>query len=421
MDLSVLSFVALAAVIAVSWMPKVNAGILALGVSWVIGFYLLGMPIHDVVHIFPFSLFMTLFGVTFFFGLASVNGTLDRLTHAAMFAAKGKARMLPVIFFFMALVLSTAGPGNIGTVALLAPLAMSVGKKTGISALLMTVMLVNGANAGTFSPFAVTGIIANGLVEKIGLSMDPWKHIYLPSLVIQTFIAFVSFIVFDLLLKKNGKALKNFDPSEFSLSGKPWSSSQKWTLAAILALIAGAVFFRADVGYLAIALAAVLTLTGAGDTDESMKTVPWSVIMMVCGLSSLITILENTGGLDLFISLLAKVADPQNVTGVMAFVAGVVSVFSSSSGVVLPTFIPTVPGLIEKIGGGNPIAVIASVNVGSHVVDVSPLSTLGALCIAAAASYENKRILFRNLLIYGFAMTFFGAGVCYVFFGLSGP
>jgi lactate dehydrogenase-like 2-hydroxyacid dehydrogenase len=103
---------------------------------------------------------------------------------------------------------------------------------------------------------------------------------------------------------------------------------------------------------------------------------------------------------------------------IMAFVAGLVSIFSSSSGVVLPTFIPTVLNLIDKIGGGNPVAVISSINVGSHVVDVSPLSTLGALCIAAAASYENKRKLFRHLLIYGFLMTFFGAAVCYLFFGL---
>ncbi len=418
MDLSVLSFAALVAVISVSWMPRVNAGILALGASWVIGFYFIRMPIHELVRLFPLPLFMTLFGVTFFFGIASVNGTLDRLCRAAMRAARGRAVHLPIIFFGMALVLSSVGPGNIGSVALLAPLAMAVGKKTGISALLMTIMLVNGANAGTFSPFAVTGIIANGLIEKAGLSMDPWRDVYLPSLIIQTVIAAASFAVFSLFLKNKSGALKDFDPAELNPSGKPWSFAQKCTLVSMILLITGAVFFRADVGFLAIALGALLTLAGAGDTDESMKIVPWSVLMMVCGLSSLIAILENTGGFNLFVSLLAKVADPENVTGVMAFVSGFVSIFSSSSGVVLPTFIPTVPSLIEKIGGGDPVAVISSVNVGSHVVDVSPLSTLGALCIAAAASYENKRVLFRNLLIYGFAMTLFGALVCYLFFGM---
>jgi di/tricarboxylate transporter len=417
MDLSVLSFAALVAVISVSWMPRVNAGILALGASWVIGFYLAGMPIHDVVHFFPFSLFITLFGVTLFFGLASANGTLDRLSHLAVLAAKGKARNLPIIFFLMALVLSTIGPGNIGAVALLAPLAMTVGKKSGISGLMMTVMLVSGANAGTFSPFAVTGIISNGLIANLGLVMNPWTQVYLPSLLIQTGIAFVSYVVFSFYIKKKGKPLKDFDSTQLRISGEPWSPAQQWTLVAIVALVVGTVLLRADVGYLAIGLGAILTLSGAADTDEAMKIVPWSVIMMVCGLSSLIAVLEQTGGLSLFVSFLAKISNPQNVTGVMAFVAGFVSIFSSSSGVVLPTFIPTVLSLIEKIGGGNPVAVIASINVGSHVVDVSPLSTLGALCIAAAAYHENKQKLFRHLLIYGFLMTFFGAAVCYLSFG----
>ncbi len=80
--------------------------------------------------------------------------------------------------------------------------------------------------------------------------------------------------------------------------------------------------------------------------------------------------------------------------------------------------IPLVPGLIEKMGGGSASALVASINVGSHVVDVSPLSTLGALCLAAAHGEKDK--LFKKMLITGLLMTFFGAAVCYLFFGLGG-
>ena len=89
-----------------------------------------------------------------------------------------------------------------------------------------------------------------------------------------------------------------------------------------------------------------------------------------------------------------------------------------ASGVVMPAFIPTVPSLIAKLGGGNPVAIVSAINVGSHVVDVSPLSTLGAICIANAAPHEDKNKLFRYLMIYGLSMSVFGAIVCYVFFGL---
>ena len=35
----------------------------------------------------------------------------------------------------------------------------------------------------------------------------------------------------------------------------------------------------------------------------------------------------------------------------VAFVTGLISVYSSTSGVVLPAFLPTIPGLVERLGG----------------------------------------------------------------------
>ena len=140
-------------------------------------------------------------------------------------------------------------------------------------------------------------------------------------------------------------------------------------------------------------------MVGAADQEAALKAVPWDTIIMICGVSVLVAIVEKTGGLDLFTSLLAWVSAARNVPGVIAFVAGAVSAYSSSSGVVMPTFIPMVPSLIAKLGGGDPVAIISSINVGSHVVDVSPLSTLGAMCIANAAASEDHNRLFQRLLV----------------------
>ena len=118
--------------------------------------------------------------------------------------------------------------------------------------------------------------------------------------------------------------------------------------------------------------------------------------------------------------LLAKVANSSSVTGMIAFMTGIISSYSSSSGVVMPAFISIVPGLIEKIGGGYPAAIVASINVGSHVVDISPLSTLGALCLASAGPHENKSKLFQRLLVFSLLMAVYGSIVSYVFFGLLG-
>jgi hypothetical protein len=55
-------------------------------------------------------------------------------------------------------------------------------------------------------------------------------------------------------------------------------------------------------------------------------------------------------------------------------------------------------------------------NVGELLVDMSPISTTGALCLAAVASTENIRSVYNKLLAWGLSMTVVGGVVCYLFF-----
>ena len=190
------------------------------------------------------------------------------------------------------------------------------------------------------------------------------------------------------------------------------------TTAVILAWIVGVVGFQLSVGLAAFLAASAVVLIGVADESVAMKRVPWGVIIMVCGVTVLISVLEKTGGMDLFTSLLARLANPTTINGVVAFVTGLISSWSSTAGVVLPTFLPTVPGLVEKVGGGDPLAVALSINVGSAMVDVSPLSTLGALCVAAVSDPAEARTLFRQLLIWGLSMSVVGAVLCQLLAGV---
>ena len=166
------------------------------------------------------------------------------------------------------------------------------------------------------------------------------------------------------------------------------------------------------------AAAAILILARVADEGGAIRRVPWGVIVMVCGVTVLISLLEKTGGMELFTSLLATLATPATVNGVVAFVTGLISSWSSTVGVVLPVFLPAVPGLVEKVGGGDPLAVALSINVGGAMVDVSPLSTLGALCVAAVTDPVEARTLFRQLLLWGLTMSVAGAVLCQLFAGL---
>jgi len=416
MDLSVISLLALLAVVVAGSFLPINVGVLAIAAAFLIGVPLAGLKIPAVVAGFPAGLFLTLVGVTLLFAQARVNGTLDRISAIAVGHARGKPGAIPIVFFLLALVFASVGPGNIAATALLAPVAMAAAGRAGISAFLMALMVCCGANAGALSPFAPTGIIANGLMTKIGIPDAQWSN-YLGLLLSQTFVGFGGyFLLGGAKLIRAGGGVVMVDASEAPQRPLDWQ--QKLTLAVIGILIAAVLFLKVDITIGAFVGAAILSLARAADEKQALKDMPWSVTIMVCGVTVLIGVAEKTGGMELLTSMLSSMSTQQSITGVIALVTGIISVYSSSSGVVLPAFLPTIPGLIEKLGGGDALAIASSINVGAHLVDVSPLSTLGALCIANAAPDVDRKRLFNQMLIWGLAMCVVGAIVCYVFFGI---
>jgi Na+/H+ antiporter NhaD/arsenite permease-like protein len=412
MNLAYVSLAALVVAILVSCFTELNVGILALALAWAVGVYLGGMSLNDVIAGFPVSLFLTLAGVTLLFSQAQLNRTLDRIAHRAVRACRGNAGLIPIMFFVLGCALASLGPGNVSTAALLGPMAMAVAGRAAIPAFLMIIMVGNGAQSGSLSPFAPTGVIVNGLMEKIGL--DGYEFFtYWTNLAAHAFVAFAGYVAFGglKLFKAGGAATIEHKAEDIQFDRANYT-----TMVVIGALLVGVLFFGVNVGMGAFAGAVILAVLGAADHKASVRNMPWSVIVMMSGVTVLIALMERTGGLDLFTAALARTASPGTITGVIAFVTGLISVYSSTSGVVLPAFLPTVPGLVERLGGGDPLAIAASMNVGAHLVDLSPLSTTGALCIAAISSGESVRSVFNKLLIWGLSMTVVGAVFCYVFF-----
>ncbi len=405
---------ALLLAIALSMVSKVHVGVVSLALAWIVGVYIGGMKYNDVISAFPIPLFITLAGVTLLFGMANVNGTLQRLAARAVSICRGNAGVIPVMFFFVALFLSSIGPGNIATTALLAPMGMAVGAQAGIPPFLSALMIGNGAQAGALSPFAPTGVIVSGVLNKIGLGGHEWTT-YGNNLLAHAVVTFAAYLLFG-----GWKLFTNHRAGDGNAvaSHEPLETNHWLTLGVLAGVVLGVIVFEFQVGMAALTGATLLSLVKAGDEKEAIKRMPWGVVLMVCGVTVLIGVLEKTQGMSLFTDLLASVSTPRTVTAVVAFVTGIVSVYSSTSGVVLPAFLPTVPGLVARLGGGDPMAIASSMVVGGHLVDLSPLSTIGALCIAAlpSASAEDTRRLFNQLLAWGMSMTIVGTLACWLLF-----
>lgn len=439
------SLLALLIAIALSIVSRMNVGLIALAFAWLVGVYVAGLTPEKVIGGFPSTLFITLAGVTLLFAAAEENGTLERLAHRAAGLARGDARWLPLIFFVIAAVVSSVGPGAISSVALVAPLAMAIGAQAAVPPFLTALMVANGANAGNLSPVSSVGVIANNAMAKVGLGGHEGQ-VFFANFAAHLLVAVGAYVLLGgsrlrgaavgapeassvasaevatwrVAAEENGGVAVVAPPTARApaLVDTSLNAKQRLTVAVILAWIAAVLLLKVNVGLSAFGAVAVLLAARAVQDASAIKRMPWSVIVMVCGVTVLIAVLEATKGMDLFTGLLARLATGSTVNGAIAFVTGVISTWSSTSGVVLPAFLPTAPGLVSRVGGGDPLAVALSINVGSSIVDVSPLSTLGALCLAALPAGESADRLFRQLLIWGLAMAVVGAVLCQVFAGV---
>jgi di/tricarboxylate transporter len=442
-----MSLLALAIVVVISCINEdLNVGFISVAFAIVVGGIWVGMNAVKVMNTFPLGLFMILVGVTFLFALASTNGTMEKLAAYSLRACGGQTAWLPLIIYLLVTVLTTIGPGNIAATALITPIAMAIAARVGLSAFLMTLLVVGASNGAAFSPFAPTGIISNGIIAKMApqlpsiqenwsLNHLAWK-IAFNSEYCQGIINIGGFMVMGGWSWIRTKRFLTVNIDELAPRPEPFTLKQWYTLIAIVLLILFVIvpalpFMKgvfpkelmnmiSNVGSIAFILAGILMLLNAGDSKAAIKIMPWSVIMLVCGVTVLIEVMDRAGGLTAMVKMIGAMSGPITVNFWLGLWTGVISAYSSSSGVVMPMFLPLVPGLAKEVAGADVIAMISSINIGSHLVDTSPLSTLGALCIACADEHENKQKLFRNLLIWGLSMSVVGAIACLLFFGILG-
>jgi di/tricarboxylate transporter len=390
-----------------------------MAMALVIGVYLGGMSLDQVLAEFPVSLFVTLIGVTLLFSIAESNGTLARVTARAVRLCRGHAGILPIMFFLLGFVIATIGAGATPASALLAGPAMAVAGRAGISPLLMAIMAGNGVLAGTLSPFAPTGIVAHGVMERIGLGGVEWKTFAFNAFA-HALVALGGFVVFgglQLFKRKNGAAGAPGGAAAEATAAEPMQTRHWLTAGGIALLILTVAGFGMDVGLVALVIAVSLTLLRTVDEQKAIKGMPWGVILMVTGVSVLISMMRETQGLALITSGIANLSSPATIAPIVSFGVGLVSVYSSTSGVVLPAFLPMAPDLAQHLGL-QPLPIAWSMNVAASLVDLSSLSTVGALFIAGAAPGSDVRSLFNKLLLWGLSMTLVGAALCWLLFGL---
>ncbi len=125
----------------------------------------------------------------------------------------------------------------------------------------------------------------------------------------------------------------------------------------------------------------------------------------VAAISILMNVVVLTGGIDLMVAGLSSLMTEKTAAPIMGLTAGIMSWFSTTTSVVMPTLIPTIPGILEKLGGDvNVMQMLSSVVNTSFAAAVSPLSAGGGIVLATyvqltSCKEEEQSKWFKNLFL----------------------
>jgi di/tricarboxylate transporter len=129
---------------------------------------------------------------------------------------------------------------------------------------------------------------------------------------------------------------------------------------------------------------------------------------MICGVGMLISVAIKAGTIDLLASWIGTSLPVYFVPLAVCIVAAIMSLFSSTLGVVTPALFPIVPMLAGTLGI-NPMLLFICVVVGAQSSAISPFSSGGSLVLGACSSDEGRDELFPQLLFKAVPIGFVAA------------
>ncbi len=169
-----------------------------------------------------------------------------------------------------------------------------------------------------------------------------------------------------------------------------FNKKQMITMIAIAVMVVCCIGFKLDTGLFAFLVAAFLILTGCADEKKAIKGIPWSTLMMICGVGTLVSVIDTIGGITMVSDFLSTFMTARTSAPILAATSGILSWVSSTTGVVMPTLYPIAAEVAEKFGTGNYVELISAITATSFAAAISPLSTGGAIIMSSySASKET--------------------------------
>lgn len=403
------------AVFGLASVRRVHLGILMFSAACVVGVTLAGMPLKEVVGGFPVGILMLVVGVTYFFGIAQVSGTTDRVIGALLTSTAATPRAVPVLFFALAAVTAAMGSPQAGLVT--APIGMSVARRAAVDSVLMAIAINCGISAGAFAPTSLFGIVTYRIARGAGIDLNPF------TLLAVAVAANLVLLVVALALFARGPVRAQHEQStdvgvetivasheRTEEARRPLGALQVATVVCMALLVASIVTatligVEPELGVVALGLGATVTLIDPASGSRAFARIDWSTAFVVGGVVTFVGVLQQLGSVDLLGRAAMSIGTPLVAAVVVCMIAALVSAFASTTAV-LAALVPLAVPLASsgRVAGW---ALITALGVCATVVDASPFSNTGATLVASALEDERPRLR-AQLLRWGLSMVLVG-------------
>lgn len=407
--MTMLILAALAISIGLGYVTKINIGFFTIIFSYLIGCFGMGLKPSEIIELWPVKIFFIIFSVTLFYNFALANGALEKLASHLLYKCRKFPQLLPLAVFFASTIIAALGAGFYTVLAFMAPITLLLCRKTNMSMIIGGMAVNYGALAGANFMTSQSGIIFRSLMESVGVDAATGFS-YATVIFVVTLIIPIVVLGLYTLWNRNSNSIHIEDTQPEAFDDK-----QKKSIALILGMMALVLIFpilnllmpdqqtiaflnsKIDIGFIAIIFALISLFMKLADEKKVMALVPWNTLIMICGVGMLIALGVKLGVITQLSDWLANNVPVWLIPILICLISAVMSVFSSTLGVVAPTLFPIVPA-IALASGLNPLVLFLCIVVGAQASAISPFSSGGSLILGSAPADVDKNQLFNQLL-----------------------
>ncbi|MBP4153428.1 SLC13 family permease [Acinetobacter baumannii] len=406
--MTALMLMALAVSIGLGYKTKINIGFFTIAFAYLIGCFGMGLKPSEVIELWPVKIFFIILSVTLFYNFALANGALEKLASHLLYKCRKFPQFLPLAIFFAATIIAGLGAGFYTVLAFMAPITLLLCKKTNMNMIIGGMAANYGALAGANFMTSQSGIIFRSLMENTGITSQT-AFSYSSGIFVLTLIIPIAVLGIYTLWNRKSNSIVIEDQKP-----EPFDKKQKQSIFLIILMMSIVLVFpilhlvfpdvktisflnsKIDIAFLAITFSLISLLMKLADEKKVIALVPWGTLIMICGVGMLIA-LGVLGIITTLSEWLANNVPVWVIPVLLCLISAIMSVFSSTLGVVAPTLFPIVPAL-ALTSGLNPLVLFICIVVGAQSTAISPFSSGGSLIMASAPADIDKTKFFNQLL-----------------------